>query len=141
MAKWTRLIELRKEKGYSQQEMATKCGVSASSYVRWELMQFQPNINQLKTISYVLSVPVDYLIYNDAFTHGDGEYWRQRAELEQSVNAFLAKCPGKEVPPVASLIERVGNPGSIDPEYIGNNGKVDDDVFPNSLIQQIKEKK
>lgn len=57
------------------------------------------------------------------------------------MNAFLAKYPGEEVPLVASLIERVGNPGSIDPEYIRNNGKVDDDVFPNSLIQQIKAKK
>ena len=88
--------------------MATKCGVSASSCVRWELMQFQPNINQLKTISYVLGVPVGYLIYNDACAHGNGEYWRQRTEFEHFANAFLAKCLGKEMPPAASLIETVG---------------------------------
>ena len=56
-------------------------------------MQFQPSINRLKTFSYVLGVPVDYLIYNDACTHDNGEYWRQRTEFEHFANAFLAKCP------------------------------------------------
>ena len=88
--------------------MATKFGVSASSCVRRELIQFQPNINQLKTISYVLGVPVDYLIYNEAYIHGNGDYRRQRTEFEQFANAFLTKCLGKEVLPVASLIETVG---------------------------------
>ncbi len=37
------------------------------------------NINQLKTLSMILEVPIDYLVCNDAFTNSDAEHWMKRA--------------------------------------------------------------
>lgn len=74
--KWRRLIEARKMKGYTQASMADICGVATSTYVRWENLQFEPSLSQIKTISYILSVPVDWLIGNIGFDRGtDVDYW------------------------------------------------------------------
>ena len=91
--KWGRLEEARKANHLTQQELAAKCGVNQSTYVRWEKLLFQPSIQQLKTLSMVLRVPVDYLIYNDEFDVGDIDYWIQLAQTKDALRRFLADNP------------------------------------------------
>ena len=68
--KWVRLIEARKKMGFTQKELADACGTSQTSYMRWENMQFQPNLNQLKTLAHLLQVTTDYLLSYDEFSLG-----------------------------------------------------------------------
>lgn len=75
--KWNRLIEARKMLGFTQEQLASVCGVAKSTYVRWESLQFEPSLAQIKTISYLLKVPVDWLIGNIEFdSWSDYDYWR-----------------------------------------------------------------
>ena len=91
--KWTRLIQARKANHFTQVEIAERCGVNQSTYVRWECMKFQPSIQQLKTLSMVLNVPIDYLIHNDMFNVGDLDYWMQLAEVRNTYRRFIAEHP------------------------------------------------
>ena len=142
MKKWTRLIEARKANHLTQIEMAAKCGVSQGTYTRWELLQFEPSIKQLKTISLVLSVPVDYLIYNDQFDVGDLDYWMQLKDVKNAYNRLLAEHPGglgmyqtKE-----ELLDFIGKyapgPYSINPDELeGEGDEIGDNPWPASIFE------
>lgn len=43
-----KILKLRKEKGYSQEELAEKLGVTRQTISNWELGSTQPNPEQLK---------------------------------------------------------------------------------------------
>ena len=143
MKNWDRLIKARKEKKITQAEMARKCGISQGSYVRWENLTYQPNINQLKTLSMILEVPIDYLVYNDTFTNNDAEYWAKRAELEQRYRELLARYPDKAAGK-ASILDGLTEEMGRDPgESAGTNideGMDPNDPFPSTIIN-IEEKK
>lgn len=58
----TRLAELRKEKGYSQEELAKQINVSRSTIAAWETERNEPNMETLKSIANFFGVTVDFLI-------------------------------------------------------------------------------
>ena len=43
-----KILKLRKEKGYSQEDLAEKLGVTRQTISNWELGSTQPNLEQLK---------------------------------------------------------------------------------------------
>ncbi len=53
---------LRKNKGYTQETLADKLGVSRQAVAKWESGQIYPDISNLIQISYLMSVSVDYLV-------------------------------------------------------------------------------
>ena len=53
---------LRKNKGYTQEALAEKLGVSRQAVAKWESGQIYPDISNLIQISYLMSVSVDYLV-------------------------------------------------------------------------------
>ncbi|MEG2396666.1 MAG: helix-turn-helix transcriptional regulator [Oscillospiraceae bacterium] len=57
-----RLVELRKEKKMSQQQVANEINVSRSSYSQYELGTKQPNIQTLKLIAELHHCSIDYLV-------------------------------------------------------------------------------
>lgn len=57
-----KLIELRKKKGLSQEELAEILGVSRQSVSKWESAQCAPELNKLIQLSNLYEVTVDYLI-------------------------------------------------------------------------------
>jgi transcriptional regulator with XRE-family HTH domain len=59
------ILELRKKKGLSQEELSEKVGVTRQTISNWELNETQPNPEQLKLLSKALNVSVDELIDND----------------------------------------------------------------------------
>lgn len=70
----TKLTRLRKTKGYSQQELADKIGVSQPAYHKWETDDVKPDLETLLKVSQVLDVDLsdltdDYnsLIQNSQF--------------------------------------------------------------------------
>lgn len=60
-----KILKLRKEKGYSQEEMAEKLDVTRQTISNWELGSTQPNPEQLKGLSKCLNVSIDELLDND----------------------------------------------------------------------------
>ena len=53
---------LRKNKGYTQETLADKLGVSRQAVAKWESGQIYPDISNLMQISDLMSVSVDYLV-------------------------------------------------------------------------------
>lgn len=57
--KRTKLIELRKKKGYSQQNIADLVGISRAYYTNIELNKYTPSLGVAKNISSVLGVKIE----------------------------------------------------------------------------------
>ena len=60
-----KLVALRKEKGLTQLAVAEKLFVSRQAISRWESGVALPSTDNLKSLSTLYGVPVDYLLNND----------------------------------------------------------------------------
>lgn len=60
-----KLIEQRRSRGLSQEQLADKLGVSRQAISRWEAGNAWPDVNNLKKISEIFAVSADYLLNDD----------------------------------------------------------------------------
>ncbi|MCR5234760.1 MAG: helix-turn-helix domain-containing protein [Lachnospiraceae bacterium] len=60
-----KLKEARKNAGLSQEQFAEKMNVSRSAVAKWETDKGMPDVNNLKVMSQLLNVSVDYLLDED----------------------------------------------------------------------------
>ena len=60
-----KILEYRKKKGLSQEQLGEKIEVTRQTISNWELGQTQPNPEQLKLLSKELNVSIDELLEND----------------------------------------------------------------------------
>ena len=61
-----KIVELRKQKGLSQEELAEQLGVSRQAVSRWELGQTLPDIFNLVQLCELFGVSADYLVKDGA---------------------------------------------------------------------------
>lgn len=59
-----KLKEARKQAGLSQEQLAEKLGISRSAVAKWETDGGMPDIDNLKILSRLLDVSIDYLVDN-----------------------------------------------------------------------------
>ena len=57
-----RLIELRKQFGYTQREIALKLNISQPSYIRYEIGTSEPTLENLCKLADIFDVSIDYLL-------------------------------------------------------------------------------
>lgn len=57
-----RIQQARKQKAFTQSELADKLYVSAQAVSKWENDQASPDITMLSSLSEILGVTIDYLI-------------------------------------------------------------------------------
>jgi transcriptional regulator with XRE-family HTH domain len=60
-----KIMELRKKKGMSQEELAEKVGVARQTISKWELGETSPDLKQSKELSKIFNVSLDELVDND----------------------------------------------------------------------------
>lgn len=60
-----KIMELRKKKNLSQEELAEKVGVARQTISKWELGKTSPDIRQAKQLSKIFNVSLDELVNND----------------------------------------------------------------------------
>ena len=60
-----KIVELRKQKGLSQEELAEQLGVSRQAVSRWELGQTLPDIPNLLQLCELFGVSADYLVRDE----------------------------------------------------------------------------
>ena len=65
MALGKNILELRKKKGLSQEQLGERVNVTRQTISNWELEETSPNPEQLKLLSKALNVSVDKLIDNE----------------------------------------------------------------------------
>lgn len=64
----TKLQELRKEKGMTQEELANDLAITPQSVSKWENEQSTPDLDTLVKIAKILGVSCDYLLGNEVET-------------------------------------------------------------------------
>ena len=57
-----KIIKLRKQKGWSQEELAMNLGVSRQSVSKWESMTSIPDLDKIMKMSEIFEVSTDYLL-------------------------------------------------------------------------------
>ena len=60
-----KIMDLRKKKGLSQEELAEKIGVARQTISKWELGETSPDLKQAKELSRIFKVSLDELVNND----------------------------------------------------------------------------
>ncbi len=60
-----KIVSLRKQKGWSQEELAGKLNVSRQSISRWEVGSAQPDANNIVQLSKLFGITADYLLNED----------------------------------------------------------------------------
>lgn len=66
-----KLIQLRREKGYSQEQLADLLKVSRQSVSKWEAGQSMPELNKLIVMTDLFGITLDYLV-KDEMEQGQG---------------------------------------------------------------------
>ena len=60
-----KIYNCRRQKGYSQEQLAELLGVSRQSVSKWEIGEAMPDINKLIGIANIFGVTTDWLLSND----------------------------------------------------------------------------
>ena len=60
-----KIMELRKKKGMSQEDLAEEIGVARQTISKWELGETSPDLKQAKELSRIFKVSLDELVDND----------------------------------------------------------------------------
>ena len=60
-----RIARLRKEKGFTQEDIANKFNISTQAISKWENDASSPDIMILRDLSNMLDVSIDYLLYGE----------------------------------------------------------------------------
>lgn len=60
-----KLQELRKKKGYSQEELACRIGISRQTVGKWECGQAMPEVSGLNALSDLYGIPIDRIVKED----------------------------------------------------------------------------
>lgn len=59
-----KLKEARKQNGLSQEQLSKKLGISRSAVAKWETNKGIPDVDNLKALSQLLGISIDYLLDN-----------------------------------------------------------------------------
>ena len=95
---------LRKEQGWSQEELAVRLGVSRQSVSKWESMASLPDLDKILKMSELFGVSTDYLLKDEApqevgCINGetDEEDTARTVTLEQVLAFAQAYVPPKKI--------------------------------------------
>jgi transcriptional regulator with XRE-family HTH domain len=86
----SKLQSLRKEKGFSQEAMAEKIGVTRQAVAKWELGQTTPDIDNLIALSNLFGVSIDRLVKSDPTCMDKIE--NQQIDCYDEIIEFLCKA-------------------------------------------------
>lgn len=65
------IAKLRREKGITQEQLASALNISPQAVSKWETDTCQPDTQTLPLIADYFGVSIDYLFYGEAFTYDD----------------------------------------------------------------------
>ena len=61
----TRLLQLRKAKGYTQQSLSEAVGLHITQIKRYELGQSEPNLEAIRKLAHALNISADALVFDE----------------------------------------------------------------------------
>lgn len=97
-----KIVELRKEKKWSQEDLSERIDIHARHISRWENNKTIPSVEALKRLANALGVTTDYLLYDNVPKDGKAQVQDLRL-LEQFKKVEQFKEEDKET--VINLID------------------------------------
>ena len=91
-----RLLELRKENGYSQEQLADELGISRQAVSKWERAEASPDMDNLIALSKLYNVSIDSLLKDEDDQSNEKMDFDVEVVEEQSskfTKAFLSAFP------------------------------------------------
>lgn len=85
-----KLVTLRKEKGLTQLAVAEKLGVSRQAISRWESGTALPSTDNIRCLSALYEVPIDYLLKEDSERKSDPDNETVPDELQHKNKKTVA---------------------------------------------------
>ena len=89
-----KIINLRKSRGWSQEELAEQVGVSRQAISKWESAQSVPDLDKILRMSELFGVTTDFLLKDEMeaeeYTGSTAEDSPLRAVSMEEANEFLA---------------------------------------------------
>ena len=84
-----KLYELRKQKGFSQEELANRLNVSRQTISKWEVGESTPDMEKLVAISDLFEVSLDELIKGEEAKRAEPSVRIVRSELYSDVKEHV----------------------------------------------------
>ena len=131
-----KLVALRKAKGLSQLKLAEMMDVSRQAISRWETGASVPTTENLKCLSRLYDVSLDYLV-NDGVDEPERETERTEGpeeKLRLMPEAAEKKCVKRKA--VKWLIMAICLVGLIAAIYIGTKDRKQDDIVPINDVEK-----
>lgn len=91
-----RLKKLRKEKYLTQQELASKVGISRVGYSYWEKGKREPNLDKVKLLAKYLDTSVDYLLGAVEDKQSFHKFVKRLDETNKRMNEICQKSSNNE---------------------------------------------
>lgn len=95
-----KIIKLRKEQGWSQEELASRLDVTRQSVSKWESMSSVPDLDKIVKMSELFQVSTDYLLKEtppaetaELHTHSDEAHPAARPVSLKEANLYLELAP------------------------------------------------
>jgi len=95
-----RLVQMRKEKGYSQEALAEQLGISRQAVSKWERAESSPDTSNLITLAKLYGVSLDELLDTDQEKFESGEPIKKKDSLDIGVSREekIEELPEEELP-------------------------------------------
>jgi len=102
-----KIKEIRKEYGFSQEQLAEKLSVSRSAVAKWEAGNGMPDVDNLKALAQLFNVSVDYLLAEDEEKdkavireHYDLELFGKGSKSKKKDRIIRERFPDAEIYPL-----------------------------------------
>ena len=104
-----KLTQLRKSKGYSQEELAEKNEVSRQAVSRWENGTALPDATNILALSKLYNVTADYLLNDDYKSDDDlPKVKEEKKHFTQQSDSYRNYCSSRFSKCVCSAVGRFG---------------------------------
>ncbi len=88
-----KILNLRKQRGFSQEELAEKLNVSRQAVSRWEVGAAQPDASNILQLSKLFEVTADYLLNDDYESDNDVPAVKSTATAaENKIQMIVGMC-------------------------------------------------
>ncbi len=91
-----KLYELRRQKGFSQEELANRLNVSRQTVSKWEVGESDPDMENLVAISELFGVSLDELVLNKATAGTEAATEGARPNLYGDIKEHVLTDANKE---------------------------------------------
>ena len=124
-----RLVQLRKKRGLTQQQIADEIGVNRGSYSNWEKGKREPNFETLLKLASTLNTTTSYLLGESNISFGRGS--DKFEKLANLPNFHLSEMGLNQIKDLVRAIPYLAEKEGIEPDEYFN-------IFTKDLPEQTK---